>query len=53
LKSGTAGFFCRESLNGQLFSARNLKIPKIFRLKVENSKKPGAKVKKKDCQLHN
>jgi len=43
------GFFCRESWYGQIFSARNLKIPKIFGLKVEKSKKIWRESWKKGC----
>jgi len=51
LKVGTAGFFCRESFSGQIFSARNLKILKIFGLKVENFKKFPVESWKKRCLL--
>ena len=42
-----------EIFSGQNFSARNLKIPKIFGLKFEKSKKSWRESWKKGCEFSN
>jgi len=53
LKVRTPGFFYRKIFYGQIFSARNLKILKIFGLKVEKSKKIRLESWKKGCEFGN
>jgi hypothetical protein len=53
LKFFPPGFFWLESSRAEKFSARNFKILKIFRSKVENSKKIWRESWKKWCQLDN
>jgi len=53
LKFRPPNFFRIESSRAEKFSARNLKILKIFGLKVENSKKIRRESWKKRCQLGN
>jgi len=52
-KVGTADLFCREISLAENFPVRNLKITKIFGLKVEKSKKIWRESWKKRCWLAN